>query len=247
MLYELDSAFAEAAADPEIRVIILAADGPDFSSGHDLNSEFKIPGRPTATLQGDFDSPGLEGHIAFESEVYLGLCRRWREIPKPTIAQVQGRVIAGGLMLIWPLDLIVAADTATFTDPVTAHGGNGHEYFVHPYELGARKAKEFLFTGGSLTAHQAAALGMVNWVVPEPELASATLEVAESIASRPPFAIRMAKASVNRAQDAQGMQVAIDHAFGLHQLCQAVNVNKFGQLWDPNALPPKMKEITDRN
>ena len=169
------------------------------------------------------------------------------KLPKPTIAQVQGRVIAGGLMLIWPLDLIVASENATFTDPVTAFGGNGHEYFVHPWELGARKAKEFLFTGESLTAHQAAALGMVNWVVPEQDLEAATLRVAERIASRPPFAIRMAKSCVNRAQDAQGMQTSIDHAFGLHQLCQAVNVNKFGTLWDPAGPPPQLKLQTSQD
>src|ERR1700692_1696147 len=73
LLYELDASFAAAAADPDVRVIILAADGPDFSSGHDLNAGFQMPGPPTATLEGDFDSPGLVGHIAFESEAYLGL------------------------------------------------------------------------------------------------------------------------------------------------------------------------------
>ena len=234
MLYEIDAAFTAATADPSVRVIILAADGPDFSSGHDLTAGFNLPGPPTATLAGGLEGPGIEGHLAFECEAYLGLCRRWRELPKPTIAEVQGRVIAGGLMLIWPLDLIVAADTATFADPVTAFDANGVEYFVHPWEVGARKAKEMLFTGEPITASQAERLGMVNWVVPEDELAGTALELAERIASRPAFGIRMAKASVNRALDAQGISAAIDHAFGLHQLCHANNLKKFDQLWDPD-------------
>lgn len=246
MLYEIDAAFTAATADPEVRVIILAADGPDFSSGHDLTAGFNLPGPPTATLAGGFESPGIEGHLAFECEAYLGLCRRWRELPKPTIAEVQGRVIAGGLMLIWPLDLIVAAETATFADPVTAFDANGVEYFVHPWEVGARKAKEMLFTGEPITASQAEALGMVNLVVPEDELAVSALELAERIASRPAFGIRMAKASVNRALDAQGISAAVDHAFGLHQLCHANNLKKFDQLWDPDG-HAAVRAVTRRN
>src|SRR5699024_696000 len=112
-------------------------------------------------LEGAFDAPGIEGHFAFECEAFLGLCRRWRELPKPTIAQVQGRVIAGGLMLVWPMDLVVAAEDASFSDPVTAFGANGVEYFAHAFEIGARRAKELLFTGEAMTASEARAIGMV--------------------------------------------------------------------------------------
>ncbi len=234
MLYELDAALTGAAADPDIRVVILAADGPDFSSGHDLSAPFTMPCSPTATMEGDFDAPGVEGHFAFECEAFLGLCRRWRELPKPTIAQVHGRVIAGGLMLVWPMDLIVASQDATFSDPVAAFGVNGVEYFVHPFEMGARQAKELLFTGDSLTAAQAHALGMVNQVVPREELASATLAMAERIALRPAFGLKLAKLSVNRSQDAQGMQPAIDSAFGLHNLAHGHNIARFGSIIDPS-------------
>src|SRR5262249_6828676 len=122
LLYELDAAFATATADSAIRVIVLAADGPDFSSGHDLRAGFGLPCAPVATMAGGLDAGGAEGHYAFECETYLGLCKRWRDIPKPTIAQAQGRTIAGGLMLLWPMDIIVAASDATFSDPVTAFG-----------------------------------------------------------------------------------------------------------------------------
>lgn len=236
MLYELDAALAAAAADTATRVIILAADGPDFSSGHDLSAPFTMPCAPTATLEGDFDAPGAEGHYAFECEAFLGLCRRWRELPKPTIAQVQGRVIAGGLMLVWPMDLVVAGSDATFADPVSAFGTNGAEYFVHAYEVGARRAKELLFTGDAIDAREAHAIGMVNTVVEPDELERATLELATRIAARSPFGLRLAKASVNRSQDAQGLQQALDSAFALHNLGHANNLARFGSLIDPSGI-----------
>lgn len=78
--------------------------------------------------------------MAREEEIYLGMCRRWRNLPKPAIAPVQGKCIAGGLMLAGVCDLIVASDDAQFQDPVVQMGVCGVEYFAHPWELGARKA-----------------------------------------------------------------------------------------------------------
>jgi enoyl-CoA hydratase len=233
MLYQLDAALVPAAADPDTRVIILAADGPDFSSGHDLRAPFTMPGPPTATLEGDFTAPGAEGHFAFECEAFLGLCRRWRELPTPTIGQVQGRVIAGGLMLVWPMDLVVASTDATFADPVAAFGTNGAEYFVHAYEMGARRAKELLFTGDAIGAEEARAIGMVNKVVPADELDRTTVELAARTAARPAFGLKLAKMSVNRSQDAQGLQQALDSAFALHNLGHANNLARFGEILDP--------------
>lgn len=234
LLYELDAAFAAAAADDDVRAIILAADGPDFSSGHDLRAGFHLPGTPTATLAGGFKGPGVEGHHSFECDAFLGLCRRWRDLPKPTLAQAHGRSIAGGLMLLWPMDIIVASEDATFSDPVTAFGANGVEYFAHAWELGARKAKELLFTGGFLTAEEAHQLGMVNHVVPRDGLEQITLDLASRIASRPAFALRLAKQSVNQSLSAQGLDTALDAAFGLHTLSHANNLAKFGELIDPS-------------
>lgn len=233
LLYQLDDAFAAAAADDAVGVIVLAADGPDFSSGHDLKAGFNPPEQNRATLAGGYHAAGIEGHHAFECEAFIGLCRRWRDLPKPTIAQTHGRNIAGALMLLWPMDLIVAADNATFSDPVTAFGANGVEYFAHAFELGARKAKELLFTGGRLTAAEARAIGMVNHVVPLEELGEFTLAMASRIAARPAFALQLAKRSVNQSQDAQGLGTAIDAAFALHTLSHANNLAKHGKILDP--------------
>ena len=219
MLYEINTALDIAMHDDDVRVVILAADGPHFSSGHHLTDVSKIGehGAPVMGV-GGYELPGAEGYMAQEQEIYLGFCWRWRNLPKPTIAQVQGKVIAGGLMLAWPCDLIVASEDAQFSDPVVAFGVNGHEFFVHAYEVGHRKAKEMLFTGDAIGAEEAKTLGMVNHVVPREELEAFTLELAEKIGKRPSMGLKLAKMSVNQSLDAQGMWTAVQSAFGLHHL-----------------------------
>jgi enoyl-CoA hydratase len=237
MLFELDEQLTRAMRDSTIQVVVVAADGPDFSSGHDLKDRSTLAGFPSITGTGGFDQPGPHGHMALEEEIYVGLCWRWRNLPKPTIAQVQGRVIAGGLMLVWPFDLIVASEDAWFSDPVVAFGVNGHEYFVHAYELGPRKAKEMLFTGAPLSARQCEQLGMVNQVVPRDELEATALDLADRIAKRPAFGLRLAKLAVNNSMDIQGQWSAIQSAFALHHVGHAHDrIIHDGLPIDPNGL-----------
>src|SRR5438874_10905271 len=129
------------------------------------------------------------------------MCRRWRELPKPVIAQVHGACIAGGLMLAWVCDLIIAADDAFFADPVVRMGIPGVEYFAHPWVLGPRFAKEMLFTGERFGAQRAYELGMVNRVVPRDELAGAAFELADRIATMPAFGRALAKRAGNQCED----------------------------------------------
>ncbi len=236
MLSELNEAFDRAARDESVRVIVLAADGKHFSSGHDLRAGTSMDDIEPIGTQCHFDAPGAEGYMATEAEMYVGLCWRWRNIPKPTIAQVQGTVIAGGWMLVWPMDLIVCAEDATFSDPVVAFGVNGHEYFTHPYEVGARLAKEMLFTGRAITAEEALRHGMVTKVVPNAELESSTLELASHIARRPMFGLTLAKQSVNNTLDAMGMYTAIQSAFGLHHVGHNHNLRLHDSLVDPEGI-----------
>lgn len=243
MLYEIDAAFQRAAADDHIKVVILAAEGPHFSSGHDLRNPWHIGDQAPVSMWGGFDQPGCEGLLAAEEEIFLGLCWRWRNFPKPTIAEVQGRAIAGGLMLVWSCDLIVAATDARFSDPVVALGVNGHEFFVHAWELGARRAKEMLFTGGDVSAEEARQLGMVNHVVELDELPGFTLALAERIARMPSLGLKLAKQSVNQSLDAQGQWTAVQAAFSLHQIGHAHNMKLFGQLIDPSG-PETIRELT---
>ena len=233
MIYELNDAFDLAARDDDVNVIVLAADGPHFSSGHDLKDTSSITDFQTVGNWGGFSKPGSEGYMAVEQEVYLGMCWRWRNLPKPIIAEVQGKVIAGGLMLVWVCDMIIASDDASFADPVVAFGVNGVEYFAHPWEVGVRKAKEMLFTGEPVSAAEAKSLGMVNHVVPKEQLTEFTTDMAQQIAQRPSMGLKLAKQSVNQMQDAQGLWSALQAAMTLQQLGHANNQQVHGMSVDP--------------
>ncbi|MCY1265580.1 1,4-Dihydroxy-2-naphthoyl-CoA synthase [compost metagenome] len=236
LLYELNDAFDRACADKEIKVIILAANGPDFSAGHQFGEENPAGAMDEWQTVGTwcgFGCAGAEAQMSREKEIYIGLSERWRNIPKPTIAQVQGKCISGGLMLAWPCDLIIAADNARFMDNTVSMGISGAEFFVHPWEMGVRQAKEFLFTSGWMDAHEAWRLGMVNKVVPLENLAAATLALAQNIAQKPAFALKLAKEAVNGVQDAAGRVSGMNTAFALHQICHNHNLLQYGTLADP--------------
>lgn len=242
MTYDLNAAFDHAVADPEVRAIIVAGEGPHFSSGHDLRekaAEFVRP--PSVGTWSGFADPGAAGRYAHEQEIYLQMVRRWRNLSKPTIAQVHGKCIAGGLMIAWACDVIVASEDAQFCDPVVAMGVLGVEWFAHPWELGPRKAKELLFTGDSWSAAEAHRLGMVNQVVAAEALADTVLAMASKVASKPPLAVKLAKEAVNRALDIQGQANAIDSAFGLHHVCHAHNIILYGLPVDPSGINPAVK------
>ena len=217
LTYDLNACFDKAAQDEDIKVVLLGGEGPHFSSGHDLKSWGKMTD-PLVTTWSPSKEGGVHSRYSFEQEVFLGMCRRWRDFPKPTIAMVQGKCIAGGLMLAWVCDLIIASDDATFVDPVVAMGVCGVEYFNHPYELGIRKAKELLFTAGSVTAEEARQLGMVNKVVPLESLEDEAMAMANKIARMHPFALSMAKRAVNQTLDIMGQYAALQSVFDIHQL-----------------------------
>ncbi|GAA2120790.1 enoyl-CoA hydratase [Actinomadura napierensis] len=206
LLDDLDAAWRRAADDEDVRVIVLNANGKHFSAGHDLKSGGPAPAKIT-----------LESIYATEARRYLEYTLRWRNVPKPSIAAVQGKCIAGGLMLCWPCDLIVAAENAEFSDPVVHMGIGGVEYHGHTWELGPRKAKEILFTGRGITAEEAEKVGMVNKVVPLDDLETSAMELAAQIAQMHPFALRQAKRAVNQTLDVQGFYAAIQSVFDIHE------------------------------
>ena len=190
-----------------------------------------------------FTCAGAEAQMAREKETYLGFCERWRNISRPTIAAVQGKVVAGGLMLIWPCDIIIASEDAKFCDPVVSFGIGGVEFFAHPWELGARKAKELLFTSDWLSAAEAKQLGMVNQIVPREKLEDAAIEMARKITTKSLFALKLTKEAVNVAEDAQGRLQAMQTSFALHQLAHTHWLKLYGMLLDPAGLPPETAEM----
>ena len=118
ILKDLDDAWRRADADPDVRVIVFTTTGKHFSAGHDMSgNDPSANGRDLRPKRAEDGKLVAEDYYDWETRGYLEYAKRWRDIPKPTIAAVQGKCIAAGLMLCWPCDLIVAADNAQFSDP----------------------------------------------------------------------------------------------------------------------------------
>lgn len=208
LLEELDDAVRRADKDPSVNVVIIGAVGDHFSAGHDMKES--IRDRPNLTVEQRWE---------YEIEHFFDYSLRIRDLSKPTIAQVQGACIAAGFMVANMCDLMVASEDAYFSDP-TGHtlGAAAVEVLVHPWVLGVRRAKEFLFTGERLSAQDALAFGMANRVVPREQLEAETLKLAERIADAPPFGLSLIKRSINRMVDAQGFKTSLSAHFDAHQL-----------------------------
>jgi enoyl-CoA hydratase len=213
LLEELDDAFSAAVDDPGVRVIILAGAGKHFSAGHDLGSPQEMEDQKKTPLE-----PGFRGEYRRLWERFFENTMRWRDIPKPTIAQVQGYCIMGGLMIASACDIIIASEDAQFADRAVKWGGSHVQYFSMPWDFGPRKTKEYLFTGDFIGASEAEKLGLVNRVVPREKLEAETMALAQRIAERDPYALKLAKASVNETQDAQGWRQAMENAFKNYML-----------------------------
>lgn len=228
LLVELDAALEQAERDDRVRVVILGGAGPLFSAGHDLGSAVHLselnPGpnqHPTRGFNGG-SREGTEKRMLQEWHYYFENTKRWRNLRKLTVAQVQGKTFAAGLMLMWACDLIVAADDAEFADVVgTRLGMCGVEYFAHPWELGPRRAKELLLTGDTLTVEEAHRIGMVSKIFPRHELEDRTLDFARRLARVPSMAALLIKESVNQTVDIMGFHNALNSCFSLHQLNHA--------------------------
>lgn len=215
MIDEIDAAFDAVDEDDDVRVVILAGAGKHFSSGHDLKSLLgkDAPGAPDKWVQMR-ETP--EGKFRHEQIMYVERCRRIHDFRKPTIAAVQGSCVAAGLMLAAMCDLIVAADDAKFSNPVLRMTGAGVELLVEPWELGIRKAKEFLLTGEIIDAQEAWRLGLANKVVPRSELMEQTRELARRVAAVPPVTAAVVKDSINHTAELMGQSDSWKYHFMAH-------------------------------
>lgn len=227
MTYALDDLFNRSVQDDAVRCIVLAGGGKHFSAGHDI-------GTPGRDLHHEFDKrlllaphtnkPAAELLYTREHEQYLGMCKRWREAPKPTIAMVQGACVAGGLMLAWTCDLIVASEDAFFQDPVNPLMGiPGVEYFAHAYELPPRVAKEFLLLGERMSASRACSFGMVNKVVPRDDLRDTVTAWANKLAGQGRLGNWLTKQAVNHVEELRGKSAAMTAVYHMHHFAHAQN------------------------
>jgi enoyl-CoA hydratase len=213
LIDRLDAAFDRADTDDAVRVVVLAGAGKHFCSGHDLKA---LVGKEGA------DDPWIamretpEGKLRHERVMYYERCKRIRDFRKPTIAAVQGSCVAAGMMLACMCDLIVASEDAVFQNPVLRMTGAGVELLVEPWELGVRKAKEFLLTGEKIDAQEAWRLGLVNRVVPSGQLAERARQLAETVALVPPVTAQVVKESINHVAELQGLEHSWRYHFMAH-------------------------------
>ena len=197
LIQALSQALDGAAADPSVRVVILKGAGRAFCAGHDLNEDAGA---------GAKDSVGWHEELKHAADEML----RFFDFPKPVIAQVHSYCLAGGCDLMMICDLTVCSEDARFGEPEIRFG-SGVVTMVMPWVLGARKAKELLFTGEDrIDAAEALRIGLVNKVVPTDQLDDATLALAEEIAKNDPFAVSMQKKAINKMWEVAGFREAID-------------------------------------
>lgn len=233
LLNQLDDLFKRAVEDDEVKVIVLGGRGKHFSAGHDLGTPEKDKHLPRERKLLWYDHLGREGAEAqyvLEQDAYLGFCRRWQEIPKPMIVMVQGACIAGGLMLAWVCDMIVASEDAFFQDPVVRMGVPGVEYFAHAFELPPRIAREFLLLGERMPAERAYQFGMVNRIFPRDQLEVEVEKIALEMAKRPRFGLALTKQAINHVEDVRGKRTVMDSVFHMHHLAHAHNQLVSGDL-----------------
>ncbi len=197
LLEELDGAFARAMAEEEVRVVVLFGAGEHWSSGHDIGTKEELADREARPYPG-----GVLGVQRRSWDWNVDNTMRWRDLPKPTLAAVQGMCIYGGWMIAAAMDLIVAAEDALFVPGF-------FQFQSTPWDIGFRRAKDLLWEQGLVDASQARELGFVADVVPRDELDTAAMAKAERIARLPPIMAQMIKRQINDAQDAMGFRAAI--------------------------------------
>ena len=201
MLDEIDLAFAEAEGDRNVRVVVVRGSGGNFSSGHDLGTPEAIEYRKALGAP-----PGIATYDQFK-KYNLDILVRWRNLPKPTIAMVEGYCIYAGWMLAACCDLVFASEEAQFLAGFV-------EYMSIPWDVGIRRAKELCFESRFISAAEARDYGFVSRVYPAASLESETYGYARRVAENTPFALRFAKLQMNKAQDAQGYTRALEDSFG---------------------------------
>ncbi len=237
LIDEMDNAFDQADADDGVRVVILAGAGKHFSSGHDLKA--LIGDGETDKWRLMRETP--EGKMYHEKVMYYDRCKKIHDFRKPTIAAVQGSCVAAGLMLACMCDLIVAADDAVFSNPVLRMTGAGVELLVEPWELGIRKAKEFLLTGDTIDAQEAWRLGLVNRVVPRDELTARTEELAERISLVPPATAQVVKDTLNHTGELMGKSDSWKYHFMAHHWMH--NTSTAAEALEARRSKGSMKEV----
>ena len=205
MLAALGTAFADAGADPQVRVVVLAANGPAFCAGHDLKE----------MTAGRSQEDGGKAYFAHVMAMCAGVMQGIVNCPKPVIAEVTGVATAAGCQLVASCDLAIAADTAQFSTPGVHIGLFCSTPMVALSRNVANKyAMEMLLVGDMTSAVRAAEIGLVNRVAAPQALQEATMEMARKIASKSSMTLATGKRAYY-AQREMTLHDAYDYASGV--------------------------------
>jgi enoyl-CoA hydratase len=200
---ELAAAIDDADNDPAVRVILLRAEGPAFCAGYGLDWS-------TAAQAAEAEATGPRKRV-WDSVADLRMMKRFVDTymklwyaQKPTLAAVQGWCIGGGTDMVLCADMIMAADNASFGYPPSRVWGTPTTA-MWVYRMGLERAKRYLLTGDEISARTAAEIGLILEVVPEAELASRSMALAQRIARVPVNQLIMLKLLVNQTAENMGL------------------------------------------
>ncbi len=211
------AALDAAAADPDVRVIVLEGAGRAFSAGYDLTEE----------VEG-----GVHGPVAWRELLAADVAATLHilDLPKPVIAQIHGYALAGGLELAMACDLVVAAEGTKLGEPEIRYG-SAPVTLLMPYLIGQKRTRELLLTGDLIDAAEAERIGLVNRVVPAEHLAAEVDALADRLARTPPEVMAPTKAMLNRAMDAAGFRLAVEAGLDLGAIINAADTPEQRE-WD---------------
>ena len=209
MVEQLTGRIAEAGADDNVKVVLIAGAGRAFCAGFDINDEVE---------EGTESPLDWQPVLKRDSDMTMAV---W-SCPKPTIAVVQGYCLAGGCEVAMACDLIVAAEDAQFGEPEIQYG-SGPVTLLMPFILGQKKTNELLFTGDKIDAHAALTAGLVNTVVPRENLEATAQELARRIAPTPLAVLRLTKQALNRAYEAMGLREAVNANLDISAILNGAN------------------------
>jgi enoyl-CoA hydratase len=211
------AALDAAAADPDVRVIVLEGAGRAFSAGYDLTEE----------VEG-----GVEGPVRWRELLAADVAATLRilDLPKPVIAQLHGYALAGGLELAMACDLAVAAEGTKLGEPEIRYG-SAPVTLLMPYLIGQKRTRELLLTGDLIDAAEAERIGLINRVVPAERLSAEVDALADRLARTPPEVMGPTKLMLNRAMDAAGFRLAVEAGLDLGAIINAADTPEQRE-WD---------------
>lgn len=226
LMDELGEALREADADDDVHVIVLGHNGPHFGAGYDLKEDW------TAKYK------GAEGVLGARN--MLRACVDFEYLPwdcsKPVIAMVRGYCLAGSCELAMMCCITFASETATFGEPEIRFS-TSPPAVVMPWIVGLKKARELLYTGDYIDAHEAERIGMVNRVFADDKLEEETMRYARRCAAISIEGLQTTKASINRGAEIAGFRQAIEYGLELGAMLDAT----------PTETYRKFKEVTERD